>query len=271
MDNESSLPGIPENASEVYTALRRALGDINISQDERDAIATYANRELPSLLDTAVTSYLVLGSYRNEYHKRLRAVEHELGNRRTDTHAVVLGDTAEITVDERVLPAFPVKFNLLATSADMIVMVMEKESGGEGVELGRIADGPYFKYSHILPRDYAGFTSDTIESPDEARKAAVEIWFNDTLSRDEKEAAIERLIENNSVDGTEFDDLIDFLKEREKSDQDLSAYSWVHLSDFRKFERADRCYPWMTENELREQANALPGPSHAEWPVRSKD
>ena len=272
MVDNGPLPGVPENATEIYTALRRALGDIEITQEEREAIGTYVGREIPSLLDTCITSYLILGSYRDQYHQRLRIVAHEIGTRRTDTRAVVLGDTVELDVDESALPAFPVKFNLLATAADMVVMVMEKESGGEGVELGRIADGPYFLCSHILPRDYANFTSDSIESLDDAKKAALEIWFNDNLTESEKENTIERLADRTPTSASELDGyngvlelLKDFLEEREEGDQQPATYSWVHLSDFRKFERAERCYPWMSEDSLREQVNTIPGPDTPDW------
>lgn len=272
MENNAPLPGVPENATEVYTALKRALGDIELSQEEREAVGTFVGREIPILLDTRVTSYLVLGSYRDQYHQRLRMVGHELGARRTDTSAVVLGDTAELDVDERKLPAFPVKFNLLATAADMVIMVMEKESGGEGVELGRIADGPYFNCSHVLPRDYANFTSDAIESLEDTKKAALEIWFNDTLTTSEKENAIEGLAEQTPTSAKElieYDNVLkyleDFLTEREDKDQQPATYSWVHLSDFRKFERAGRCYSWMTDESLREQANEIPGPDTPDW------
>jgi hypothetical protein len=59
--------------------------------------------------------------------------------------------------------------------------------------------------------------------------------------------------------------LREFLEEREEADQPPATYSWVHLSDFRKFERAGKCYPWMSEDDLREQAQALPGPETVDW------
>lgn len=268
MVDDGSLPSVPDNAKEIYNALSRALGDLNPTQEERDAIATYVGREIPPLLDTRVTAYLVLGSYRNSFHQRLRAVQHELGNRRTDTRAIVLGDTAEMPIDERAFPAFDVKFHLLAATADLITMVMEKESGGEGPELGRIADEPYLQYSHVLPRDFVGFTTDNIDSLAEARKAATEIWFNDHESAEEKTGAIDRLIDQCEF-VTNPGEIYDFLDRRDREDSEPPAYSWVHLSAFRKFERVDRCHPWMTEEELRAQAQALPGPDQPDWPSRT--
>lgn len=261
----TELPSVPDNAAEVYAGLQRALGDIELREEEREAISTYIGREIPALLDTRVTSYLVLGSYRDSKHKRLRFVSHELSNRRTDTRGIVLGDTAEMDVDERDLPAFGIKFNLLASAADMITMVMEKESGGEGVELGRIVDGPYFKKSHVLPRDYANFVSDEITTMQDAKKAALEIHFNEKLDDDERKQAIERLAAKVPEDGDVETHLRQFLEEREQAAQPPATYSWVHLSDFRKFERACRCYPWTSEAELREQTQTLPGPEEIDW------
>ncbi|QIO25595.1 hypothetical protein [Haloarcula sp. JP-L23] len=273
MDRSDTLPGVPEDASEIYTAVQRALADIELSQEEREAIATYARREAPALLDTRASTYLILGSYRGELYERVQAVEHELGTRRTDTRAVVLGDTADLEFDEKELPGFPVKFNILATCVDWIVMVMEKESGGESVELGRVADAPYFKSTHIMPRDYANFVSDSIESISDAKKAAIEVWFNDNLTESESEGSIrryaERIVENPELD---FDDaekiadqLIEFAQQRKEEGEEPATYSWVHLSDFRKFERAGRCYPWMDEDSLREQADNIPGPGTVDW------
>ncbi|GGK83976.1 hypothetical protein [Haloarcula sebkhae] len=273
MVDSGSLPGVPEEASEIYTALTRALGDIELSQEEREAIATYVRREAPTLLDTRSSTYLILGSYRGERYNRVQAVEHELGTRRTDTKVVVLGDTADLEIDERELPGFSVKFNILASCVDWIVMVMEKESGGESVELGRIVDGPYFSDSHVMPRDYANFVSESVESMTDAKKAAIEVWFNEHLSDSESENSIRRFAEhiadNPSLDFNDSDKiterLIEFAEQREKEKEEPSTYSWVHLSDFRKFERVGRCYPWMDEDSLREQANNIPGPGTVDW------
>lgn len=272
MSGDGPLPGVPEDATEVYAGLSRALGDIELTQEERDAIGSYVGRELPMLLDSRVTSYLVLGSYRDHYHERLRIVSHELGTRRTDTRAVVLGDTAELAVDERSLPAFPVKFNLLASAADKIVMIMEKESGGEGVELGRLADGPYFKTTYVMPRDYANFTSNAIESLTDAEHTALEIAFNDHLSPTERDDAIERLASQVPLSSCQYQSAEEVLNaieavvaERTADEEPPATYSWVHLSDFRKFERMGRCYPWLDEDSLRDQVNAIPGPETPGW------
>lgn len=268
MDDDTPLPSVPENSDEIYAAFRRAVGDMELSQSERDAIGTYVNREVGILFDSGITSYLVLGSYRDQAHKRLRFVAHELNNRRTDTRAVVLGDTAELNVSERVLPAFSIKFNLLATAVDHIVMVMEKESGGEGVELGRIADMPYFEYSHVLPKDYANFVSNEITSLDDAKQSALEVWFNENLSDTEKSDGIANLAEKVPTDeldvssASEIESLLtEFVTDRAAGSEPPATYSWVHLSDFRKFERVGRCYPWKTEKALRSRANEIPGPS----------
>lgn len=268
MDADSSLPSVPENSSEIYSAMNRALSGINLTQNEREAISTYIGREVKVMLNTAVTSYLVLGSYREDYHERLRIVEHELTNRRTDTSAVVLGDTAELGVSERDLPTFSIKFNLLATASDYIVMVIEKEDGGEGVELGRIAEPPYFQDSHVLPRDYANFVSDSISSLEDGKKAALEVWFNNKLSLEEKINEISGIaseVPKNSIEESNKDEiegmLKDYVEERETDDNPPATYSWVHLSDFRKFERVGRCYPWNTKSTLRSKTQKVPGPA----------
>lgn len=254
---EPSTP--PPDAAEVMVVVRDALGDIELEPGEKRDIWLFARRELPYLRSQR-TSYLILGSYRDPYLRRLRIVQHEL-NRRVGAYPFILGDLEEITTDR--LPAFEMMFALLATYTDYIVSVYEKDSGGEAPELGEIDDAPYFKKSHVLPRDYTWFAEPNLASRTHILDAALTIHFNDDLDEAEKRdelAALVRRAQNAGVSVTE-EEVRDVIAEREDDGTGATTYSWVHLNKFRLFELHDRCYPWATESDLRAAVEDLPSPT----------
>lgn len=255
-------PTIPPNADDIEAAVDEALHGLELEPHETAAILGFANEELPHL-HTPETSYYVLGSYRDPYIRRLRAVENEL-NKRLSAYAFVMGDLREIGLDR--LPEFRIRFHLLASYADYIVGVYEQDTGGEITELGKISETPYFDKSYVLPRDYCWMTGNNFDGKADVVAAAMEIYHNDDPADDEKDDELESLAaeaQENEIDISK-EELIEAVRERE--DTDVVSYSWVHLNEFRLFELHDRCQPWVGESELRDSVAIVPTPSrHPEW------
>jgi hypothetical protein len=250
------------DATRIKQALDRALtGPLDV--DERKAAIEFIRAELPAFQVSGRTTYLVLGSYRDGFERQLRLVQNEL-NKRTDTFAAVVGDLRDPDFADR--SPFAVKLHLLATYADWIAGVYEKESGGESPELG-VIHSLYFAKTHVLPRDYAWMTDGNVDTPDAVRRAALEIYFNDDLDDEDKKAELESLYHtaNENDIGITSEEIVEVIKERREADEAPATYSWVHLSFFRDFERAGQCHPWFTDSDLREQAARVPGPSLPRW------
>lgn len=255
-------PAIPPNADEIEAAVDEALHGLELDPHETAAILGFANEELPHL-QTPETSYYVLGSYRDPYIRRLRKVENEL-NKRLGAYAFVMGDLREIGLDR--LPEFRIRFHLLATYADYVVGVYEQDAGGEVTELGKISETPYFDKSYVLPRDYCWMTSENFDGKTDVVAAAMAICDNDDITNDEKNDELESLIAEarDSEIGISREELTEAVRERE--DDDIVSYSWVHLNEFRLFELHDRCQPWVEESELRDSVAVVPTPSrHPGW------
>ena len=256
------VPSPPDDAARLKHALDRALQE-PLSVAERKQAIDFLRTEVPAFEVSGRTTYLVLGSYRDGFEQNLRIVQSEL-NKRTDTFAAVVGDLRDPDFDER--SAFAIKLHLTATYADWVVGVYEKESGGESPELGVIYS-LYFKKTHVLPRDYAWMSDDKMNSPDEVRRAALQIFFTNSLDNDEKTSELEglyRVVKDHDISITR-EEIKETIRQRERADETPASYSWVHHSFFRDFERAGRCHPWFTVGELRDQANSIPGPRPPQW------
>ena len=250
-------PAIPPNADEIEAAVDEALHGLELEPHETAEILGFANAEL-SHLQTSETSYFVLGSYRDPYLRRLRTVENEL-NKRFNAYAFVMGDLQEISLDR--LPEFRIRFHLLASYADYVVGVYEQDAGGEVTELGKISETPYFDKSYALPRDYSWMTGENFDSKVDVVAAAMAISSNEGLTEDERNDELESLTveaRENGIDVTR-EELTEAVDEREGDD--IVAYSWVHLNEFRLFELHDRCEPWVEEAELRDSVEIVPKPS----------
>ncbi|MBX0324720.1 hypothetical protein EGH21_16970 [Halomicroarcula sp. F13] len=255
-------PSGSSDAARVKQALNRALTD-PLQVDERKAAIEFIRTELPAFQVSGRTTYLVLGSYRDGFERNLRIVQSEL-NKRTDTFAAVVGDLRDPDFADR--SPFAVKLHLLATYADWIAGVYEKESGGESPELGAIHT-LYFTKTHVLPKDYVWMTDGNVDTPDAVRRAALEIYFNNDLDDEDKKAELEGLYhtaKENDISITS-EEIRETINERRQSNESPATYSWVHLSFFRDFERAGQCHSWFTDSELREQAARVPGPSLPRW------
>lgn len=254
-----SNPTPPPDATEIMTVVHNAVGGLELEPAEKREIWRFVQRELPYLWSQR-TSYFILGSYRDPYIRRLRAVQNELA-KQLGAYPFILGDLVELPASR--LNAFDIMFSLLATYSDYIVGVFEKESGGEASELGEIDDSPYFEKSYVFPRDYTWFTDTNLESEYHIIQAAIEIAFADDLTSEEKERKISSLMDrarDHDIDFVE-QDIWDTIAERETENNGVATYSWVHLNKFRKFELHGRCFPWTTVQELRTVVSELPAPT----------
>lgn len=264
-----SDPSPPPDAADVMTEVHEAVGGIELEPAEKREIWRFTRRELPYLWSQR-TSYFILGSYRDPYIRRLRAVQNELA-KQLGAYPFIMGDLLELPAER--LNTFDIMFSLLATYSDYIVGVFEKESGGEAPELGEIDDPPYFDKSHVFPRDYAWVTDATLESKYHVIQAALEIAFTDDLAEDESHSKIDSLVDRaqeSGIDVTE-GEVWDGIDGRADEGEEPATYSWVHRNKFRKFELHDRCFPWTTEGELRAAVDKLPSPTpRPEWEAREE-
>lgn len=265
-----SDPSPPPDAADIMAIVHEAVGGLELEPAEKREIWRFAQHELPYLRSQR-TSYFILGSYRDPYIRRLRAVQNEL-TKQLGAYPFILGDLPELPADR--LNAFDIMFAVLATYSDYIVGVFEKESGGEAPELGEIDDPPYFEKSHVFPRDYTWIADTNLESEYHVIQAAIEIAFTDDLTEDEKRKKIVSLVDraqSNQIDITE-QDVWDAIDDRETEGSEPATYSWVHRNKFRKFELHDRCFPWTTEKELRAAVAELPYPTlRPAWEGREED
>ena len=88
-----SGPSVPPGAGKIMAAVQRALRGLDVGSTEAARILLWANSETPAIYDRDQTAYLVLGSYRDPYLRRVRAVSDRL-NRRYGTYAFLIGDLA---------------------------------------------------------------------------------------------------------------------------------------------------------------------------------
>jgi len=228
------------------------------------------NEELPRF-EQANSSYLVLGSYRSTYGRRLREFANCL-NMPTNTESIVLGDT--IDLDTAVVPEFDIKINLLGEAADYIAGVYEKENGGESPELGFIR-ALFANKTFVFPRDYSDLTHDSLKTRQNVIQAALTVYYADfdhieseQRIAEKKKEEIASLLTAAQQEGIEITEreLTDLIKERQKDiDEPPAEYSWVHLSFFKRFEAMDQCHPWTTIAELRDLADEMPGPERPRW------
>lgn len=249
-------PSPPPDAAEVMERIDDVLQGLELEPHEASEILGFANREIP-YLQTPETSYFILGSYRDPYVRRLRIVQNEL-DKRLGTYPLLLGDLPELDVDR--IPAFRVRFTLVATYADHVVAVYEQDAGGEITELGKISETPYFEKSHVLPKDYAWMTDRRLETTEDVVAAATSVYFNDELDSEQIEDELESIVtdaRDNGIDVT-YEEVRTRIEEREAADDEIVSYSWVHLNEFRLFELHGRCHPWTNAAELREATNELP-------------
>jgi hypothetical protein len=257
-------PSPPPDAEDIMTVVHKAVGGIELEPAEKREIWVFTRRELPYLWSQR-TSYFILGSYRDPYIRRLRAVQNEL-TKQLGAYPFIMGDLPDLQADR--LNTVDIMFSLLATYSDYIVGVFETESGGEAPELGEIGDPPHFDKSYVFPRDYAWVTDEYLDSNQHVIQAALEIAFADDLSEGEVKSKVGSLVNRTQDSGLDIDEqeVWDVIDDRAGEDEKPATYSRVHLNKFRNFERHHRCFPWTTEDKLRTLVDELPSPTaRPEW------
>jgi hypothetical protein len=242
-------------------AVRRALRGVDVRQTEAMRILSWAHEETPAVYDGDQTTYLVLGSYREPYIRRLRAVSDRL-NRRYGTYAFLIGDLADIDITR--LPEFRVKFHLTAAFADYVAGVFEQDAGGEINELGKVAETEYFEKAYALPRAYRWETESNLDDERDVFAAAAQIAAAEDGDDETTTVELEALVDRAGEAGLDLtvEEVIAWLDEH---DPETPSYSWVQLNDFRLFELVGRCSPWMTESDLLAATDDLPGPPRPRW------
>ena len=266
-----SDPRVPRNSYAIYRAVNRIFEGISAPpQRDYHEVVRYMNTELPRF-EQANSSYLVLGSYRDAYGRRLREFANCL-NMPTNAESVVLGDTLDL--DTAVIPEFDIKINLLGEAADYVAGVYEKESGGESPELG-VVRALFANKTFVFPRDYTGLTRDSLETREDIVQAALAIYYADCDKLESEQQVAEKkkreiaslltVAQEEDIEISERE-LTDDIKQRQSDiDEPPAEYSWVHLSFYKRFEVMNQCYPWTTVAELRERADEMPGPERPQW------
>jgi len=234
---------------------------VDVRQTEAMRILSWAHEETPAVYDGDQTTYLVLGSYREPYIRRLRAVSDRL-NRRYGTYAFLIGDLADIDITR--LPEFRVKFHLTAAFADYVAGVFEQDAGGEINELGKVAETEYFEKAYALPRAYRWETESNLDDERDVFAAAAQIAAAEDGDDETTTVELEALVDRAGEAGLDLtvEEVIAWLDEH---DPETPSYSWVQLNDFRLFELVGRCSPWMTESDLLAATDDLPGPPRPRW------
>ncbi|MFC4990206.1 hypothetical protein [Saliphagus infecundisoli] len=242
-------------------AVQNALHGLDVQSIEAIRILSWANSETPALYDRDQTAYLVLGSYRDPYIRRVRAVGDRL-NRRYGTYAFLIGDLTDIDLPR--LPEFRVKFHITATLSDYVVAVFEQDAGGEINELGKLGETEYFEKAYAFPRAYHWETDAHLSDERDVIAAGAQLMAATDGDHQTKIAELNSLVER--ADQAGIDTTVEAVTtELERHDIEVPSYSWVHLNDFRLFELHGRCYPWTTEEELFEATDDLPGSPRPEW------
>ncbi|QLH84923.1 hypothetical protein HZS54_06365 [Halosimplex pelagicum] len=242
-------------------AVQQALRGLDVGSTEAVRILSWANSETPAIYDRDQTAYLVLGSYRDPYLRRVRAVSDRL-NRRYGTYAFLIGDLSDIDLPR--LPEFRVKFHITATLSDYVAAVFEQDAGGEINELGKLGETEYFEKAYALPRAYQWETEDHLSDERDVLAAGAQLMAATDIDDESKAAELEVLVDRANQTGIDIsvDEVTTTLEE---DAFEVPSYSWVHLNDFRLFELHGRCYPWTTEDELLEATDDLPGSPRPEW------
>lgn len=261
VSNSMSGPSVPPNAGKIMAAVQRALRGLDVGATDATRILSWANSETPAIYDRDQTAYLVLGSYRDPYLRRVRAVSDRL-NRRYGTYAFLIGDLTDIDIPH--LPEFRVKFHITATLSDYVAAVFEQDAGGEVNELGKLGETEYFEKAYAFPRGYYWEMEENLTEERDVLAAGAQIMAATDIDEGTKAAELEALVdraEHAGIDVT-VDDVTGKLEEQQI---DVPSYSWVHVNDFRLFELHGRCYPWTTVDELLDATDELPGSPRPGW------
>lgn len=248
---------IPPQSSAIYQALKRALGPLwnqQVPPYEFQAVLPFMRNDVVPLQYPS-PSYLILGSYRKPYIIRLREFSHEL-NKLPGHTSVVLGDTPSLNLQQ--LPESEIKLHLLAAAVDRVALVLEKDDGGEIYELGTIT-AVYQQRTYVLPRDFDGQDGKTPESPREVMAAAIKIDTDNSITDSQTKTEIQQMVADARSRGIQITlrSVADAIKRRRNANQlsNIPDYSWMAEGAFETYTRLNRCYPWVTVGQLRNDAD----------------
>lgn len=256
-----STPSVPPNSGKIMEAVQQALRGLDVGSTEAVRILSWANSETSAIYDRDQTAYLVLGSYRDSYIRRVRAVSDRL-NRRYGTYAFLIGDLSDIELPR--LPEFRVKFHITATLSDYVAAVFEQDAGGEINELAKLSETEYFEKAYAFPRAYQWETEDHLTGERDVIAAGAQLMAATDIDDENRAGELDALVDRANQAGIDIS-VEEVTTTLEEDEFEVPSYSWVHLNDFRLFELHGRCYPWTTEDELLEATDDLPGPPRPDW------
>lgn len=262
------MDGTPENTTETFRFLLDTVFDgIELTPLEASRLRTYLS-ERHEHLHGPYTTVFVLGSYEPPFKWRLEIACDELNNRH-DMYAYLLASQRDPDVNDATLlssrdsddfPELKAKYYIHAIYADSIALVIEHNEGGSLTELGRNSLGPLRDRTYLFPRNWNCSVPEKIEDIDDARRCGIRSVY-ETQDRQELQTSLEALTEAAADDGDLSIPVEDLCADLEAEFGDkLTAvrYSSVLEDEFVHFDRAGRCFPWLTQTNLREQIQNVP-------------
>lgn len=257
----------PANADETLEFLLESVfDDIELTPQEASRLRTYLS-ERHEHLHGPHCAVFVLGSYRPPYKWRLEIAADEL-NSRHDTYAYLLAPQRDPDVNESELlperetdefPELKAKYYVHAVYADYIAMVFEHSEGGALVEVGRNTVQPLRDRTHVFPRKWNAPAPDSVSNVTDVRRLAIHAVY-DSQNRAELRERLESAVERASSEAGLSIEVADLLQEVEQEfgDGEFPRYSGDQRDEFLHYERLDRCFPWITQDDLRERVGEIP-------------
>lgn len=259
------MDGTPDNAGEVFRyLLEEVLVDIELHPGERQDLLRYMADRHEDLYGP-FTTYFVLGSYDTPFKWRLEIAATEL-NRRLAAYAYLLASQPDpdiesddlLSVDSPAFPELKLKYYLHALYADYVVLVLEHNEGGALTELGRENVETFFERTHLLPRGWETDVPETIQGTEDVRQMAYQAAYDSGEVDDLREAVGDIVDRAADADLRVTEDDLTSDLEGEFGETLPPRYSGVLTDEFKHYARAGRCYPWLTEDDLRERVGQIP-------------
>lgn len=258
----------PENASETFQFLcDTVFGDIELTPRESSRLRTYLTERHEHLYGPYTTVF-VLGSYEPPFKWRLEIACDEL-NSRHDTYAYLLAPQRDPEIDDMAVrssedgeefPDLKAKYYIHAIYADAIAVVLEHNEGGALAELGRNSLGTLRDRTYLFPRNWNCSVPEDIDDADDAWRYGIQLVY-ETHDRQHLRTGLEEMVEDVEDDG-EFGvsaaELHDDLRDEFGEKLTTVRYSGVLEDEFVHFTRVGRCFPWLTQTDLREQIQNVP-------------
>lgn len=234
MTGESGGPGVVDYLlEEVLPDTQLTPGEFqSLTKDAKEAINGFGNDD----------KYLVLGSYETPYFDRVRTLEQAI-DAQEGANAFVLEDMPSPSYSH--LPELKIKFHLYAQIADVIVPVIEHQSGGVIQELGTLARPDLKRCVFVAPRCPEEKYNGPIRSTLTAKARAMETAY-DHLEVNESVDEIVARARGVDITTKELESYI----EQQLGRRDHIHLSWVTIDEYKDYYRSKRIYPWHVEEEL---------------------